>query len=124
MANDDLYSDGLLTIEVTEQGGDVRMLWKGESNDREPGRFLVPILSAALGRSQHGSKRLVIDFSEIEYMNSSTFGPVVKLLDEAAKGNQHRVLVEYSKSRKWQTLSFSALRIFETPDGRITFSAK
>jgi hypothetical protein len=66
---------------------------------------------------------LVLDFSRLEYMNSSTFTPVVKALDESRRLDV-RVLLEYSLERKWQALSFSALRTFETLDGRITVRGK
>ena len=66
---------------------------------------------------------LVMDFSDLEYMNSSTFTPVVKALDESRR-LAVPVVLEYSLTRKWQALSFSALRTFETLDGRIKIIGK
>ena len=101
----------------------IDLVWKGKSNERDPARFLMPILQGALSRGGNGQKQVVLDFSSLEYMNSSTFSPLVRLLDEAAKG-RHRLLLEYNQGRKWQALSFSALRAFETPDGRIALRGK
>jgi hypothetical protein len=64
-----------------------------------------------------------MDFSGLDYMNSSTFTPVVKALDESRRLSVP-VVLEYSLSRKWQSLSFSALRTFETLDGRIKVRGK
>ncbi|MFL5318895.1 MAG: STAS domain-containing protein, partial [Myxococcaceae bacterium] len=70
-----------------------------------------------------GKRTLILDFSEIEYMNSSTFSPLVKMLDEAARrGVPVRVI--YSQTQKWQALSFSALKAFETRDGKISIRAR
>jgi hypothetical protein len=117
------HHDKNLSISVSDTAEEIRLRWQGKSNDREPGRFVVPILQDALSRAKEANKAIAIDFAEMEYMNSSTFTPLVKMLDEANRGGL-RVRVEYSQTRKWQTLSFSALKAFETPDGRIAFCAK
>ncbi len=117
------YVQGELTLELTEGLGEVRLAWRGKSADREPSRFLVPVLSEALERARGVGLPLVMDFSALEYMNSSTFTPVVKALDECRR-LAVPVVLEYSLSRRWQALSFSALRTFETLDGRIKIDGK
>jgi hypothetical protein len=112
------FTDNTLTLELAESPERVVLAWKGKSNDREPARFLVPVLEKALSRGEGGKREVVLDFSALDYMNSSTFSPLVKLLDQAAKGG-HRVSLVYSQARKWQALSFSALKAFETGDGRV-----
>jgi hypothetical protein len=111
--------EGDLALEVSEGPGEVRVVWRGKSADREPGRFLVPVLAEVLERARAANAKLIHDFSPLEYMNSSTFTPVVKAVDEARRVGVQLVL-EYSLARKWQALSFSALRTFETQDGRIS----
>jgi hypothetical protein len=44
---------------------------------------------------------------------------VVKTVDEARRAGVP-IALEYSLARKWQALSFSALRTFETSDGRVS----
>jgi len=117
------FTDKTLTIDLTESNDRIDLVWQGKSNDRDPARFLMPILQSALQRGGNGKKLIVIDFSALEYMNSSTFSPLVRMLDEAAKG-QHRLVLEYNQGRKWQALSFSALKAFETSDGRIALRGK
>jgi hypothetical protein len=117
------YAQGELTLELSRVAGELRLAWRGKSADREPGRFLMPVLSEALERARTEGVPLALDFSELDYMNSSTFTPVVKALDESRRLAVPLVL-EYSLSRKWQALSFSALRTFETLDGRIKVRGK
>ncbi len=123
MGSPERYTEKELAIAVAEDAAEVRLVWSGKSNDREPGRFLVPIFADVLRRAREGKKRVAMDFRAVEYMNSSTFTPIVKLLDEA-KRTGVPVLVEFDASRNWQALSFSALRAFETPDGRIAVHSK
>jgi hypothetical protein len=117
------YAQGELTLELSRTPRELRLAWRGKSADREPGRFLMPVLAEALERARADGVPLALDFSELDYMNSSTFTPVVKALDESRRLSVPLVL-EYSLSRKWQALSFSALRTFETLDGRIKVRGK
>jgi hypothetical protein len=117
------YAHGELTLELSRSPGELRVSWRGKSADREPGRFLMPVLTEALERARGEGVPLALDFSALEYMNSSTFTPVVKALDESRRLSVP-VILEYSLSRKWQALSFSALRTFETLDGRIKVRGK
>ncbi len=113
------YESGELALEVEERAGEVRVAWRGKSADREPGRFLMPVLGQLLERARASGATLVHDFSGLDYMNSSTFTPVVKTIDEARRAGVP-IHLEYSLARKWQALSFSALRTFETSDGRVS----
>jgi anti-anti-sigma factor len=117
------HEEGGLAIDVAERGGALVLGWRGRSDAREPGRFLVPVLEAALERARAGGCRLVLDFTSVEYMNSSTFTPIVKLVAQARAAGV-RLALEYSLERSWQALSFSALRTFETRDGRVTVSGR
>ena len=115
--------EGPLAIDELERDGAVVLAWRGRSAAREPGRFLVPLLDGALERARARGLRLVLDFTAVEYMNSSTFTPIVKLVAQARAAGVP-VALEYSLARSWQALSFSALRTFETRDGRVTVSGR
>jgi hypothetical protein len=117
------WTEGPLALELSPGEGALVLVWRGRSEHREPGRFLVPILDEALARAGAAGLRLVLDFTAVEYMNSSTFTPIVKLLDKARRAGVAVALV-YSLDRRWQALSFSALRTFETKDGRVTVSGR
>lgn len=117
------WTQGELTLELAEAQGELRVTWRGKSSDREPSRFLVPVLTAALESARNAGLPLVLDFRELDYMNSSTFTPLVKALDESRR-LAVPIVLEYSLARRWQALSFSALRTFETLDGRIKVHGK
>ena len=112
------WTEGELHLEAHEGHGELRLGWRGRSADREPGRFLVPVLTQLIDACGKRAARLCLDFSALEYMNSSTFTPVVKAIDAARRGGVS-IALEYSQAKKWQALSFSALRTFETSDGRV-----
>ena len=112
------WAQGELSVEAHPGAGELRLVWRGRSAEREPGTFLAPLLSQAVESCKRGSQRLTLDFSALEYMNSSTFTPVVRAIDEARRAGV-AIALEYSQAKKWQALSFSALRTFETPDGRV-----
>jgi len=116
--NTKTFSNEGFQLEVQYQDHAVEVVWTGRSTARDPVAFIGPVLSEALARSVEGDKQLVLDFQALEYMNSSTITPVIRILHEAKRG-KHRVLVLYNKAAKWQELSFSALTIFETNDEHI-----
>ncbi|MBI5497751.1 MAG: hypothetical protein HY904_22280 [Deltaproteobacteria bacterium] len=118
MHSSHVFIENSLRIEQDENDSEVRLTWTGRSTEREPARFLTPILDGALQRSRAEARPLVLDFRSIEYMNSSTFTPLVVALEQArSEGGNVRLL--FRSNLKWQNLSFSALRIFETLDKRI-----
>jgi hypothetical protein len=117
------WSEGPLAIELVREGERLRLAFTGKSSDREPGRFIMPVLQDAIERARAANAALVLDFCGLEYMNSSTFTPVVKSLG-VCRAAGITVVLQYSLARKWQALSFSALRTFETLDGRIQVQGK
>ena len=117
------WEEKTLALELRVTDVELRLVWTGKSADREPGRFILPVLLDVIERARAAGKPVVLDFLELEYMNSSTFTPIVKSLSEARKA-MVTVVLEYSLQRKWQALSFSALRTFETLDGRVQVQGK
>lgn len=112
------YSDNNLTLNVEDDGHVIRVDWRGRSTARNPAIFLAPILRDALRQAGSSGQALVLDFTRIEYMHSSTITPIIRVLDEARRGAE-TVTVLYRAGLKWQELSFSALEIFQTEDHRI-----
>lgn len=121
MAEKEIYSQNALTLEVREESETITVNWQGKSDEREPGRFLTPLLNKILERGGNGTKRIVLDFKQIAYVNSSTVTPIFRLLGDAKRGT-HRVTVLYQKALKWQDLTFSAMGAYSTRDGRIQVS--
>ena len=112
------FVSNLLKIELEEKKDAIKISWSGKSIDREPGKFITPILVNAIRRSSGLNKKIILDFRELAYMNSSSITPVIKILERAKRGRT-QIRVVYKKSLKWQDLSFSALEIFRTKDRRV-----
>ncbi|MCJ7540619.1 MAG: hypothetical protein MUO88_13250 [Desulfobacterales bacterium] len=118
MKKQESYGSELLKIEVIEKDDSIEIKWTGKSTNRSPSKFITPILVNVLKVSSEHDKRIVLDFRKLDYMNSSTITPVIKVLERAKKGKT-QVSVIYSKALKWQDLNFSALKLFETKDKRV-----
>ena len=112
------YSNNLLKIEIKEDKDTLVARWTGKSTDREPGKFITPILMDTIKEASDKNLRVIMDFRELAYMNSSTITPLIKILERAKRGNT-QISVLYNKALHWQSLSFSALEIFMTKDQRV-----
>lgn len=67
--------EGPLSIAREDAGKEIRLIFSGKSILRSPAEFLQPILLQVLGEATLNEKRLVLDFRQLTYMNSSTFTP-------------------------------------------------
>ena len=118
MGKAESFVSDLLKIEVEENNDCIMSKWTGKSIDRNPGKFITPILVNVLKKSSDRNKRIILDFRELNYMNSSTITPIIKVLERAKRG-AIQVTVLYEKTLKWQDVSFTALEIFQTKDNRV-----
>ena len=117
--NTEKFASHFLTLEKIVGDTSITIRFIGKSNERNPSKFISPILSDVLHQSDSGNKEIVLDFNELEYMNSSTITPILKILDKATREKNYRITIVYRQSLKWQDLSFSALKIFELKDNKI-----
>jgi hypothetical protein len=105
-------SEKSLTLELTDVGPEVLVRWLGRSTARDPRTFVGPILHKALELSLQQKKPLALDFRALEYFNSSTITPVVRLLQQC-KAQGGRAVVRFRNDLNWQRLSFSALHVLQ-----------
>ncbi len=118
MMTPEKYTNKDLSIEVVENQTSIDVKWDGKSIDREPSKFISPILVKVLEMAATMNKCITMDFQHLSYMNSSTITPIIKILDRAKKG-MTKITILYRKSLKWQELNFSALEVFRTDDNRL-----
>ena len=118
MRTPEKYTNKHLSIEIVESQTGIEVKWDGKSIDREPGKFISPILVKVLEMAGTMNKRITMDFQGLSYMNSSTITPIIKILDRAKKG-MTKITILYRKSLKWQELNFTALEVFRTDDSRL-----
>lgn len=82
--------------------------WSGTIDTRTPESVLAPFFKELVGVLS--DKSCIIDFTALEYMNSSTVGPCfrfVKQLDAAGV----RTEIRYSRAIHWQRTSLRALAV-------------
>lgn len=89
----------------------IRLLWRGRSNERQPAKTLAPYFSDVLAAAASRTVPLEMHFEELEYFNSSTITYLIQLIQDARQKGIRLTLV-YDPVRKWQKLSFDALRVF------------
>ena len=124
MNNTERFTSHLLTLDKIVDEPSITIRFIGKSNERNPSKFIYPILADALDQSAHSNKDIVLDFVDLEYMNSSTITPILKILDKVKREEKYRVTIVYRQSLRWQDLSFSALKIFESRDNRIRITGR
>lgn len=103
----DNFKEDNLEIIVDSVGSTVVVCWKGRSDARDPNStispFLIKLIPDLVG------KEVTIDFLLLEYMNSSTVSPILKMINELENHNVKSV-VYYDENLKWQVASFKALK--------------
>ena len=107
---------GDLKIDIVDADAAIRLHWLGMSNERQPEKILKPFFATVLDGAGKSNKAIELHFENIERFNSSTILCIIQLIQEARHKNI-RLEVVYDPSRKWQRLSFDALRIFDKADG-------
>lgn len=111
--------EGPLSVQRLDDERGLVIIFAGKSILRDPSEVLQPALMQVVEEAQAAQRTLVLDFRELKYMNSASFTPVIKTL-EKARMNDLSVTVLYSSEKRWQSVSFAALNIFETSDGRVS----
>jgi hypothetical protein len=110
---------GGFRIDVRGQGeGDPLILdWHGVCNERDPRAWLDPFLTTAIAEAGRAG-RIELHFEELEYGNSSMLASIIDFTQNAlARGLQ--LIFVFTPTRRWQKLSFEALRVFDDGGGRL-----
>jgi hypothetical protein len=97
-----------LTIRVSDTGKSAAMSWVGKSRLRNPEVVLFPYFQGLIGALK--GKNLSCDFSNLDYMNSST---ILSIMSFARILNENRIqtVFSYKKSSEWQVASFEAFSV-------------
>jgi len=112
------YEEGDLKIQIDRSDFLLRMIWLGKCTLKEPSKFLDPIINELYVESQKSAKKLLFDFTNFTFMNSSAIIPIIKTLKTIREG-RGVVHVHYNKEEKWQRTLIGELRVFQTDDSRI-----
>jgi hypothetical protein len=112
----DPFSEGDLTIDVRESPDEVRLVWRGKSNARNPSLLLQPFFGRVLELSLEPKRTLQLELERLEHFNSSTISALIQLV-HACRAKGVRLGITFDGRVKWQKLSFEALRVLAKPDG-------
>lgn len=103
---DDLRHDDL-TIRIEQSSAQVKVVWQGISDARDPGTHLSPYLDK-LVEGVSGAE-VIVDFCAMEYMNSATIAPILRFVRALEKVSS-KVIVIYDQSKTFQRTTFSAIK--------------
>jgi hypothetical protein len=103
------YQIAELSVESLRQDDQLVLRWFGRSEVRDPGQMLQVLLDA-LGDDLRSAQSVEFDFRALEYLNSSSILPLLKLV-QAASSSAARVRVRYDGGKNWQRMSFLAIGV-------------
>lgn len=95
---------------VTGAAPVLELTWLGRSVDQQPREKLGPYFQQALAEAQEDRARLELHFERLEHVNSSTITAIIQFIQEA-KSRKVPITVVFDPARRWQRLSFEALRV-------------
>lgn len=101
------FKEQSLEIKSENKLNECTIIWLGRSDLAEPVKSLAPFFQLILG--QIPNRQLLMDFTKLEFMNSSTVPAIIsfaKLLNE--KGISSKII--YDNNQQWQRNSFRALQ--------------
>lgn len=105
-----------LTIEASQaDSGPLKLVWKGKSDDRYPGKILAPYFAKVLDHAGTLGQGVEMHFEKLDHFNSSTIAAVIRFIQDA-RGKAVKLVIVYNQQLKWQKLSFDALRVFAKDD--------
>ncbi|MES0489409.1 MAG: hypothetical protein ABUK01_05410 [Leptospirales bacterium] len=99
----------LADVEQNKEG--IVITFSGESKSRSAGEFLNPVFKDVLKHAQENNLKIILDFCNLQYMNSATVSPVIKYWSRIKDAGLTLIIV-YDKKILWQHSSFSALAVF------------
>jgi hypothetical protein len=101
------YQIAELSLESSRRDDELLIRWLGRSEVRDPGRMLQLLLDA-VGSDLRSARSIEFDFRALEYMNSSSILPLLKLV-QTASSSAANVRVRYDAGKNWQRMSFPAI---------------
>ena len=97
VSSPEIFSNNHLTIEKIVDEPSITIRFTGRSNERNPSKFIYPILSDALDQSAAEGQDIILDFKDLEYMNSSTITPILKILNKVKQEETYRLIITYNQ---------------------------
>jgi hypothetical protein len=100
------FEQDKLRIVVTKSGSTAHVEWFGMSDARNPAAFLAPVLNNLVETLK--GQDVTVDFTKIEYMNSSTVSSIISLV-KGLNGTAEKVVVLFADN-DWQRIHLRCMR--------------
>lgn len=100
-----------LILIVEEKLAETTVRWQGISEIQDPEASLGPFLRALIPQLE--SRKLVMDFTALDYMNSATLQPLLRML-RALNDNQISTELIYNSAMDWQRVNFRSIKTITT----------
>lgn len=84
--------------------------WTGSIHSKDPSDFLDPYFEGVLDGARDANRRIRMDFTRLEYMNSASLPPLIHFLRKVSEEKVHAEFL-YDSKRKVQAASFRALEV-------------
>jgi anti-sigma regulatory factor (Ser/Thr protein kinase) len=110
-----------MEIKLTETDASMMMEWIGKCRLRNPSNVLGPYLEGVM-KTLIG-KKFSCDFSELEYINSSTVPSIIKFF-QLLENNSVKSTFYYNSSVSWQISTFTAFKTIVKTMKCITIEGK
>lgn len=108
---------GALKIWVTNNDDRITITWMGKSEDRNPEIVLNPYVDGLLNSLK--DKKVILDFKNLEFMNSSTIPPIIRLMKKLEDEGISTEII-YNSSNYWQVFSFEILEQLSSLMAKVT----
>lgn len=100
---------GKLNIILEEENNIIKMTWLGESREINPSSFLDPYLKEFAEQIKNNpGKSMIVDYSKLHTMNSSTVKPILFFIRLLEQESIHSEIL-YDDKSSWQRASFLTL---------------
>ncbi len=73
-------SIGNLEILLQTSPSHLRILWRGEADERNPAEVIRPFLDQGASSAVEQNRKIVIDLSALDFMNSSCIGLITNFI--------------------------------------------
>lgn len=97
-------------IQFSEDKEHWTLRWTGSIHSKDPSDFLDPYFEDVLDGARNAQRRIRMDFTALEYMNSASLPPLIQFLRKVSEEKVHAEFL-YDAKRKVQAASFRALEV-------------
>ena len=119
MVNNKIFKKEDLEIYIEYLEHFIKIYWLGKCTLKNPAEFIDPILEEVIHENKNPRKRIIFNFQDFAFMNSSAIIPIISILKEIKKAGKGSAHVHYNKKERWQEILLGELKLFETDDKRI-----